>query len=409
MKIAFVTGKFPCLSETFILNQITGLIDRGHQVEIVAFFNPGEGKTHPDVDKYRLMEKTRYFGIPGNRRWRVLKAVYLLLANFHKGPVKVMKSLNFFRFGKDALSLYPLYALVPFLGKDFDIIQCHFGQNGNFVVRLKNIFTGGKLVTTFHGHDIRYGIGEGGQVYNGLFKSGDLILACSDYSYGHLLSFGSDPAKTMMHPAGIDIKKYAFQPKTLSGPPGDVTLLSVARLVKEKGLEYGIETVYLLKKKKPLLKMQYLIIGGGPLEKKLRELCAQLDISENVRFLGWMNQDEVIEKMREADIFLLPSIAEANPVVLMEARATGLPVVATSVGSIPEVIADGLSGFLVPPGDPGALAERLGCLTGNPALRREMGRQGRKFVEEKHDIDKLNRRLVEIYEALLSGETGALK
>ena len=404
MAIAFVVGGFPILSETFILNQITGLLEMGHDVEIFSLFKPPEGKTHPDVNKYRLMEKTHYFAMPENKARRALRALRLLFANFHKAPLKLLRSLNFFKHGRDAASLKLFYALIPFLGKDFDIIQCHFGPNGNFIAPLKDIFIKGKLVTTFHGYDIRDGIEKGGRIYSRLFRSGDLILACSAYSYEHLIRFGSNPDRTAIHPAGIDIKKYSFHPKAASGQVSDITFLSVSRLVEEKGLQYGVEAIYLLKKKNPALRVRYVIIGGGPLEKKLKRMCEQLDLKEDVRFMGWMDQNEIIEKMREADIFLLPSVAEANPVVLMEARATGLPAIATSVGSIPDTVPDGVSGFLVPPRNAEALAEKMEYLAGHPELRERMGFNGRQVVEQMHDIDKLNRRLAEMYEKLLDAK-----
>ena len=154
MKIAFIIGGFPTLSETFILNQITGLLYMGHDVEIFAYNNPKERKVHPDVKKYCLMERVHYSDIPQNKIIRILKAVYLIIINFHKSPIKILKSLNVFKYGKTALSLELLYALIPFLDKKFDIIHCHYGPNGILGVYLKEIGAEGKVITTFHGYDM---------------------------------------------------------------------------------------------------------------------------------------------------------------------------------------------------------------------------------------------------------------
>ena len=84
MKIAFIVSGFPTLSETFIINQITGLIDLGHDVEIFAEYNPNDKKIHPDVYKFKLMDRVHYFNIPRNKIFRLLKAIYLFVFNFHK-------------------------------------------------------------------------------------------------------------------------------------------------------------------------------------------------------------------------------------------------------------------------------------------------------------------------------------
>jgi len=105
MKIAFIVSGFPTLSETFILNQITGLLDMGFDVEIFAQFNPKQEKIHFDIEKYQLMKRVHYFNIPHNKNKRILKAIVLIIKNFHKAPLKILKSLNVFKYGKMAFSL----------------------------------------------------------------------------------------------------------------------------------------------------------------------------------------------------------------------------------------------------------------------------------------------------------------
>ena len=104
----------------------------------------------------------------------------------------------------------------------------------------------------------------------------------------------------------------------------------------------------------------------------------------------------------QSDIFLLPSIEEALPVVLMEAQAIGLPVIATDVGSTSQIVIDGNTGFIVPKKEPAALEDRLLYLMDHPELWDEMGRNGRNVVESRYDINVLNRKLVDIYQEVLS-------
>jgi len=404
MKIAFIVGGFPTLSETFILNQITGLIDMGQDVEIFAQFYPNEKKVHPDIEKYNLMERVHYFDVPHNKIKRLLKAIYLITINFHKSPLKILSALNIFKYGRTSLSLRLLYNLIPFLNKKFDIIQCHFGSSGNIGAFLKQLGIEGKLVTMFHGCDIRQGIEKGGEIYNQLFNHGDCFLSISDYNYKNLVQFGVNPDKIVFHPVGIEIDKFSFKWQEKNKISSPIVVLTVARLVEEKGLKYSIMAINEILKKNPDLRLRYYIVGEGPLEESLEELISELSLKHIVKCVGSMDQVQVAKEMLKAHIFLLSSIAEALPVVLMEAQAVGLPVIATNVGSVAEVIVDGKSGFLVPERDVDALVERLEYLIGHFEIWPEMGSYGRKFIEEKYDIKKLNQKLVGIYQDILKQE-----
>jgi colanic acid/amylovoran biosynthesis glycosyltransferase len=133
-----------------------------------------------------------------------------------------------------------------------------------------------------------------------------------------------------------------------------------------------------------------------------------LSVSDNIEFLGWCDQNEVIRFYTESDVFILASVTsrdgdqEGQGLVLQEAQAMELPVISTHHNGISEGVLDGKTGFLVAERDVDALAGRLVQLIENPEIRHEMGSQGRKFVEQHFDIKKLNEKLVEIYEGLLS-------
>jgi colanic acid/amylovoran/stewartan biosynthesis glycosyltransferase WcaL/AmsK/CpsK len=173
-------------------------------------------------------------------------------------------------------------------------------------------------------------------------------------------------------------------------------------LVEEKGLEFGIRALYLTQTARPDLMLRYEIIGDGPLRGRLQRLIDDLGVGDSVRLLGAKAQDQVIAALGSSDILLAPSLAEALPVSLMEAHAVGLPVLATRVGSVDQIVQHGVSGFLVPPGDAAALSRALVELADSADRRAEMGRQGRGHVEQHYDIDRLNDRLVSLYQELLA-------
>ena len=406
MKIAFIVNEFPSISQTFILNQITGLIDLGYDIEIFARESNNEKKIHSDIEKYNLMKRVHYFEkVSKNKIIRVLEAIYLIFKNFHIIALKkILNSLNVFRFGREALSLKLFYMIVPFLNKSFDIIQCHFGPNGNIGAFLKQLGIGGALVTMFHGYDTRLGIERGSKIYRQLITHGDCFLAISDYNYRNLVRFGVDKEKIIFHPVGIEIDKFPFKWQGKNKAPSKIIVLTVARLVEEKGLEYSIMAVNKILKKNPDLALNYYIIGEGPLRKSVEKLVKELKLENVVKIIGAMDQMEVVKEMSKAHIFLLPSIAEALPVVLMEAQAIGLPVIATNVGSVKEVVNNQKSGFIVPAKDVDAIAEKLEYLIGKPELWSNIGQKGREFVEKHYDINKLNLRLVKIYKNLQNGK-----
>lgn len=404
LKIAFILTTFPALSETFILNQITGLLDLGHEVDIYSRNVPSKNAVHEDVKIYRLLDRTVYLDkVPKKKVFRAFKAIGLLAKNIHKNPLKLLSSFNVFAYGKEALSLNLFHCVNSFLGKRYDIIQCHYGQNGNLGVVLKTMKIGTGLVTMFHGWDIRSGIKNGAGIYRTLFKSADCLLANSRYTWDHLISFGADGKKIIFHPVGINIEKFdasAKSPKILDRNP--IIILTIARLVEEKGLEYGIRAIRKLLIRKPTLSLKYYIVGEGPLRAPLENLVSKLGLTNIVQFRGGMVQEKVIQISKESHLFLLPSVEEAFGVALLEAQAMGIPVVATTVGGVSQAIDDGQSGFLVPPRDPKAIAERLNYLIEHPDIWHAMGKAGRQYVEAHYDIKALNRRLSEIYDKLLN-------
>lgn len=410
LKIAFIVGKFPTLSETFILNQITGLIDLGHNVQIFAKSESDDLKIHKDIKRYKLLEKTTYMiDVPENIIRRILKAVYLIIINFHKNPILILKSINFFKFKKEALSLSLLYLTVPFLSDKFDIIQCHFGKNGLIGSKLKKVGLRGRLFTMFHGNDIRLGLKKGGNIYNELIKYGDTGLAISNYNYENLVKFGFNPKKIVYHPVGIDVNRFSKKKNySFNKHKGTIEIITIARLVKEKGIQYGIKSIATILNSNPNLKLKYSIIGDGYLKKELKILVNKLNLESVVVFLGEMYQDEIIKQLKKSNIFLLPSINEALPVVLMEAQAIGIPVIATSVGSVKEIVLDGKSGFLVPKKNVKILSEKLEYLINHSEDWIEMGKSGRVHIERHYDINKLNKRLVSVYKKSLESNEDML-
>jgi colanic acid/amylovoran biosynthesis glycosyltransferase len=406
MDIAFVVGEFPSLSETFILNQITGLLDRGHHVTIYAQRKKDDMKVHPDVIRYRLMDRCLYHRMPKHKVRRLLSAILLIL----KKP-KLLKTLNPFKYGKDVVSLEPAFLGNITANRRHDIILCHFGNIGSLtaVVRDAGLIRG-KLLTVFHGKDMTtYVRKRGPHAYDFLFRKGDLFLPISEAWKKKLIELGCDEHKIVVHRMGIETDKFVYHPRKLRGQE-PVKLTSIARLVEKKGLEYGIRAIDKVRKKNPGIR--YRIVGDGPLRKELEALVDQLGLRDVVSLLGQREQSEVVEILRDTHIFLAPSVTasdgdqEGIPVVLMEALSMGIPVVSTRHSGIPELVQDGVSGYLVPERDADALADRILELIGQEQVWTKMGYAGREHVFAHYNSDALNTRLESIFYSLLKGTRG---
>lgn len=416
MRVAFLVFYFPVLSQTFVLNQITGLLDRGHEVDIYTNHLVSNSKVHPDVENYRLLERTYSPKIPSNRFWCVLKGLGLLLRYGYKNPLAVIRSLNFFKYGKPAASLTLLYMTVLMLRqkKNYDIIHCHFGQAGLQAAILREIgVLQGKVITTFHGNDITtYLKKEGNHAYHLLFELGDFFQPISNRWQRRLIELGCN-SEIMVHRMGIDCGKFAFIPRKLR-PDGQVKIVTIARLVEKKGVEYAIRAVAEIAKSKPNI-IEYTIVGDGPLNKDLQQLIQKLEVSESVNILGWRQQEEVVEILHNSDILLAPSVTskdgdqEGIPVALMEAMAMGMPIISTQHSGIPELVENGVSGFLVPERNVEILTEKLSYLVEHPEIWASMGAAGRRFVEEHYNIERLNDQLVRTYQRLLTSKNNNLQ
>ena len=403
---------FPSRSQSFILNQIAGLIDLGHEVDVYANKKGDYENSHVGIDTSELVRRTYYFlnggsGMPVNKLMRVAKGLHLLHQAWQIGETGLLRYLDIRKFGRNAASLDLFYKSRVFLQKQsYDIIHSHFGPNGQIGVALKD--TGaikGKVITTFYGYDVStYVKKNGADVYKFLFSRGDLLIAISEKMKQDLTRLGCREDKILVHHLGVDVDFFGCHPWVPR--KGDkVRILTVGRFVEKKGLRYGIQAIARLVKKFP--QIEYTIIGDGELREELTQLISDLNVKDHVHLLGWKVPGEIKAHMEKSDIFLAPSITgrngdqEGTPTVLLEALASSIPVISTFHSGIPELVRDGESGFLVPECDTDALVRKLELLLDHPEMWEGMGKAGRNWVEKHYNIHKLNTRLVEVYKSLL--------
>jgi colanic acid/amylovoran biosynthesis glycosyltransferase len=397
MKIAFLVGQFPALSETFVLNQITSLLERGHSVSIFAERESSDSAEHPDVARFHLRQKTRYESMPG------FAGRVLALPGIISRDTGSLRSLNVARFGRHAASLRLPWSTTLFEGaRDFDIIQCHFGALGLKAVLLRAAGAiDGKIVTAFHGEDItNYPKQFAGNIFAPLFACGDLFLPISARWNDTLAALGCPSEKIRVHRMGVDCRRFArHSPRGAIDRP--LRIVTVARLVEKKGMADAIRAVSQLK-----TPCEFVVVGDGPLRQNLEQLASERGIRDIIQFAGGKAAAEVIGILHSADVFLAPSVTasdgdiEGLPVSIIEAMAAGLPVVATRHSGIPEIVADGQSGFLVDEHDVEGLTKHLTVLAADQPLRERMGVEGAAIAAREFDIGTLTDRLVSMYREL---------
>jgi colanic acid/amylovoran biosynthesis glycosyltransferase len=292
------------------------------------------------------------------------------------------------------------------------LVHAHFGTDGVLALPLARRL-GVPLVTSLRGFEIgrrgllgsgrlswmRYALGR-----SRLMREGDMFLAVSAALREKALSQGFPADRTRVHYNGVDLARFAA-PREDDGE----TILHVGRLVAKKG------TALVLRAFARLPSGKLLIIGDGPLRAALERLAGELGLGERARFLGAQPPGTVAEWMARAALLAAPSLTAPNgdleglPNVVVEAAAAGLPVVGSSHSGIPEAVAEGRTGFIVPEGEVDPLAARLSSLLGDAALRHRMGAAGRRLAEERFDFVRQMRRLEDRYDEITSSKAMAAR
>ncbi len=358
LNILFVMDHFPRSSQTFVLNLITGLIDRGHNVYIFSFNKGDREYLHPNIKKYNLLDRVIYTNFP--------------------------KHLS-----------------------NIDIVFCQFGYIGKKIFEIKKLASWlkkRKVVTCFRGNDISAYIHKNIHIYQKLFAKGNLFLPVCSYFTKRLIEFGCPAEKIIVQHSPIDCSRFIFKERQM--PLADtIHLISVCRLVKKKGIDYAIKAVAQLIEKYP--NVHFTIVGDGPERHELTVLINQLGLHDTVTLHGWGTQEEVIALLGRSHIFLLPSRTgpdgneEGIANALKEAMAMGLISVGTWHAGTPELIDHGISGFLVDEKKVSPLTHMIEYIIEHPEQWESIALAAREKIENEFEIKKSIIDLEKLFYALI--------
>ncbi|KJV32477.1 glycosyltransferase [Luteibacter yeojuensis] len=405
MTVLFVLAEFPRYSETFVIDQIVGLLDRGFDVRILAVSRGAEPKPGDVVAERGLLGRATFIfdrAASTARRWSILvdrvKQVAPALGN-----ARVRRALSVKRYGHVARSL-ALAGAARRLSKPIkaDAIIAHFGPTGVLAVHLRALgLIDGPIYTVFHGYDLSQHsvLARHAGDYKTLFASGDRMLPISRRWQHKLEALGCEPAKIQVHRMGVDLDSFPFQPRRAEAhtPGRALRVLTVGRLVEKKGAPYLCEAVAQVAARGVPIELE--VIGDGPLQAQLEAFVATRGLGAHIHIRGRRDKAYVQAALRGADVFALPSVTaedgdqEGIPVSLMEAMASGVPCLSTLHSGIPELIEDGASGWLVPERDAGALADKLEAIQRGDYDLADVARRARATVESRFNQRQLHDQL----------------
>lgn len=411
LKVAFFIGYFPKISETWFIEQVTSLIDLGVDVQIFAFRHGGPEDVSDAVRSYGLLNRTTYISYPQNFFLRFIRTPWCILRIIAYAPASAYRLLQAVSSEGFGQAWKYLFWTAPLAGEieRYDIVHCHFGMIANKYLRIKDILSISKpLVTTFYGQDSSKYIQSKGQgVYDRLKVENDMLLTMTEEMMERMISFGFPKERVRVHYTGVVLGHYPFVQRQFAR--GETLKLSfVGRFVEKKGIPDLLRAIDSLKKQYPNVELH--IFGGGPdqgFNKEIQNLTNELGLRDCIVFHGIVRNEELHKKLPSMHLMVQLSKTAQNgdtddlPVAILEAQATGMPVVTTCHVGIPDGVRDGESGFLVEPGDYVAAAQKILYFIEHPELVASMGKNAREFMEERFDLIKIDKMLISLYQELL--------
>ena len=397
--VAYIMSRFPKLTETFVLYEILEMERLGVRIEIYPLLRGREEVVHAEARL--LAERARYqpflsVGVIG-AQWHFIRhrpLLYLrVLAEVLRGT---FGSANFF---VGALGIFPKAVRFARDMQDRDISHVHaqFANHPAVAALIVHRLTGIPFSFTARGSDIHVDR----QMLAAKVKAAAFAITVSSFNKDVIVKECGPHAREKIHVVygGVDLDRLSVPREARPDQP--FTILCVSRFEEVKGHACLVEACRLLRDRG--VSFQCHLVGDGPLREQLTRQVAGAGLDDRVVLHGARPYGEILEHLARASVAVLATVPASNgkregiPNVLKEAMACGLPVVASRISGIPELVEDGRSGLLVQPGDTAALADALQRLHDDPALRRTMGCAGRERIVGEFDLRASTRRRAELF------------
>lgn len=403
LKVAYIMSRFPKLTETFILYEMLAMGQQGIQVEVYPLLREHEDRMHPEAEQF---VKTAHF--------QPFLSLSIIRANLHfllRKPLAYLKVLwdvlwanwGSFNFFTGVIGIFPKSVLFAYQMRADNVqhIHAHFASHPAAAAYIIHRLVDIPYSFTAHGSDLhrdRHMLRE--KVAEAAF-----VAAISEYNKELIVSEcgGNYRDKVNVVHCGIDTEIFRDRAHETPYEKGEnpFMILCIGTLHEVKGQAYLIDACRLLQDRG--LNFECHFVGDGPDRKSLTALVEQTGLSDKVHFQGRLTRDEIARLLLDADVLAAPSVPtrdgrrEGIPVVLMEAMGSGVPVVASNLSGIPELVNDQLTGLLITPRDATSLANALESCIKDPQLRHRLGRAGREKVLREFDLNKSAARLAQYF------------
>lgn len=381
MRLAYVVSRFPQDTEIWFLRELNAIAAvEGLKVELLSLYRPPGPSVQPgaqrwDGSRHRVSKGQALAALAwwmARRPLRLLSSVGVVIAGHARSPGVLLRALVTLGIGAEHARRVKRHGV--------DHVHAHFATYPALVAWLCRRLAGVPYSFTAHAHDL---------YVNQAFLErkvldAEFVVAISDFNRAFLADYGggSDTPVHVVH-CGVDPSLYRFRPRR-PPPEGRVRTLCVASLQEHKGHPVLFEAIA---DAGPVSRIELDLVGGGERE-PLERLAARLGIADRVRFHGSLPENEVARLLDECDIFVLPSVVardgqmEGLPVALMEALASGIPVVASCLSGIPELVREGETGRLAKAGDPVELRSALEATLSDPVDPA----RGRELIESEFAV-----------------------
>ena len=399
LRLAYLTGEYPAVSHTFILREVEALREAGASV-MTCSIRQTPAEQHPGPAEKDAAASTFYVLAAARNPVTLIRAQLSALAQPRRYFSALKLAFSTRSPGLKAL-IWQLFYFVEATVLAHKLHQerithlhNHFADSSATVAMLTSALSGIPFSYTLHGPAELFEPRHWRLEEKTARAS---FVACISYFCRSQAMYFSDPVhwhKLRIIHCGVLPELYAAAQQQDLSDTDDIHCVFVGRLAAIKGLRVLMDAFEQARVQIPGLRLT--LVGDGVDRAALEERAAPWEGA--VQFTGYQSQPQVAEILQTADIFVLPSFAEGVPVVLMEAMASARPVISSQVAGIPELVEDGVSGYLVPPGDADSLATRMIALAKDPALRQHMGAAGQQKVAQEFNIQLEAARLLALFE-----------
>ena len=408
MKIAYLVNQYPKVSHTFIRREILALERQG--VSVARFALRGWDADVKGAEDLAEREKTRHILREGLATL-LGRAVRRSLANPARAWTALRAAWQMSRQAERSWPYHLMYfveacTLADWLEQEgVEHVHAHFGTNSTEVAQLAHLLGGPRYSFTVHGpeeFDKPRFLHLTRKIHDAAF-----VVAISSYGRSQLWRWlpGEEWHKVSVVHCALE-GNFFQAPASVTAQPAP-RLVNVGRLCAQKGQLLLVEAAALLKQDG--VSFELVLAGDGEMRDAIEAAIVRHGLGNSVRITGWVDSATVRREMLEARALVLPSFAEGLPVVIMEAMAVGRPVVTTRIAGIPELVREGVDGWLVPPGDIVELKRAMKeCLQASPERLLEMGRAANERVRARHDADVEAAKLKTLFEAARLGVHGKM-